>query len=112
MFHCGSDKLSSAQSACLLICRKTTQRREVMITGITSERVTRSHAQRSRSVPEMGKRGSYVVGLRNAEAKGYEPGLSDAASYECPYKVRRDLRNAWATGWDRGREDRQKRASE
>jgi len=41
----------------------------------------------------MGKRGSYVAGLRNAEAKGYEAGLSDAVSYECPYKVRRDLRN-------------------
>jgi hypothetical protein len=42
----------------------------------------------------MGKRGAYVVALRNAEAKGYEAGLSDAASYG-PYKGRRDLRHAW-----------------
>jgi hypothetical protein len=32
-------------------------------------------------------------------------------TYECPYKVRRDLRHAWAAGWGRGREQRQKTAS-
>jgi hypothetical protein len=36
---------------------------------------------------------------------------ADTATYECPHKVRRDLRHAWAAGWDRGRKDRQKRAS-
>jgi ribosome modulation factor len=31
---------------------------------------------------------------------------ADTATYECPHKVRRDLRHAWAAGWDRAREDR------